>query len=905
MNSETLMGMISNAAFLLALAVLYDALPLQKSPRRQALKILIGVLIGLIGMAVMLTPWRFSEGVIFDTRSILLSLTGYFFGFWPTLIATLMTGALRVFQGGSGALMGVSVILTSSGLGLAWRYLLRSENQSPRWYEFYGFGILVHLAMLLWTFALPREINFIVLKQIALPVILIYPLGTVLLGLLLTRQRQRNHWEAELRHERDLLARISETSLDAILLTAPDGSIYTANPAACQMFGRSEAEIIAVGRNGILDLSDPRLPLALEERARTGRFSGELTFIRRDGQKFPGEVASALFKAPAGYDRTSMIIRDITERKQAEENLRRRTHEAETLQQAAASLASSLDLNLVLDSLLSQLAQVVEYDSATVFLLQNERLLAMAGRGLPFPEKVIGQQFPASNELFEAMRKTGRPLILSDVQKDPRFQNWGGADQIHGWMGVPLVVHGELIGRLTIDSRKVDAYDDTHAKLALAFANQAAIAIQNARLYEQAQREIAERKQAEESLRVSEAFGKAILEHSPLGISVRSRTGGLISANEAWRKIWGMSEALFQEDLASQKPSLNFDERDDYLKAHHADLRRVYQQGGHLHLPTLEVGRPRPGGARWISQHFYALQDADGQVDKVVILTEDITQRKQAEEDLKEYNTRLEAAVEARTSELRETQEQLVRQEKLAVLGQLAGSVGHELRNPLGIINNAIYYLRLVQPNADETVREYLGIIETETHTADKIISDLLDFSRIKSVDLEPVHVSDLIGRTLERYPVPETVQLTLNLPENLPKLYVDPRQMAQVLGNLVVNACQAMVSTGSTTGVSTPSRGQAGLATDVSKGGDLTLFARKKGKMVAISVRDSGVGIPPENMQKLFEPLFTTKPKGIGLGLAVSQKLVEANGGRIEVESEVGVGTTLTVYLPISRELE
>ena len=113
----------------------------------------------------------------------------------------------------------------------------------------------------------------------------------------------------------------------------------------------------------------------------------------------------------------------------------------------------------------------------------------------------------------------------------------------------------------------------------------------------------------------------------------------------------------------------------------------------------------------------------------------DITERKQAEQKLAQYSEHLEEMVEARTSELREAQEKLVRQEKLAVLGQLAGGVGHELRNPLAVINNAIYYLKLMGANGNEKVKEYLGIIETETHTAEKIITDLLDFARIKSVD--------------------------------------------------------------------------------------------------------------------------------------------------------------------------
>jgi signal transduction histidine kinase len=262
----------------------------------------------------------------------------------------------------------------------------------------------------------------------------------------------------------------------------------------------------------------------------------------------------------------------------------------------------------------------------------------------------------------------------------------------------------------------------------------------------------------------------------------------------------------------------------------------------------------------------------------------DITERKRAEDVLKEYNARLETAVELRTSELRETQEKLVRQEKLAVLGQLAGSVGHELRNPLAVINNALYYLKLVGADSSEKVKEYLGIIQTEAHTAEKIITDLLDFARIKSVDVEAVSAFRLVERVFERYPAPNSVNVTLEIPADLPMLYVDPRQMEQVLGNLIINACQAMTIGGDSTG------------------GKLTITARQEQEMIAIVMKDTGVGISPENMKKLFEPLFTTKAKGIGLGLAVSQKLVEANGGRIEVQSEAGKGSTFTVYLPVKQ---
>jgi signal transduction histidine kinase len=132
-------------------------------------------------------------------------------------------------------------------------------------------------------------------------------------------------------------------------------------------------------------------------------------------------------------------------------------------------------------------------------------------------------------------------------------------------------------------------------------------------------------------------------------------------------------------------------------------------------------------------------------------------------------------------------------------------------------------------------------------------------------------------------------VEVSIEIADNLPRAFVDPRQIIQVLGNLTINACQAMTGSNS----------------DMPKGGQLSLCANLQNNMINITVKDTGVGIPPENMKKLFEPLFTTKPKGIGLGLAVSQKLAEANESRIEVQSEAGKGSSFSVYLPIFEESE
>jgi len=250
---------------------------------------------------------------------------------------------------------------------------------------------------------------------------------------------------------------------------------------------------------------------------------------------------------------------------------------------------------------------------------------------------------------------------------------------------------------------------------------------------------------------------------------------------------------------------------------------------------------------------------------KRCLLEKEIVERKRAEEALKESYKELKAA-----------QEQLVRHEKLAILGQLAGGVGHELRNPLGVISNAIYFLQMTLSEADETTREYLEMISSEVSNADTIVSDLLDFSRVKAVEREETSVSGLVSQVLEKQPTPENVEVTIAIPPDLPAVFVDSGKIGQVLSNLVTNACQVMP-----------------------EGGKLTISAQAEKEKVSFSITDTGCGISRENMKNIFEPLFTTKARGIGLGLPVSRSIVEANGGSIKAESEEGKGSTFTLILP------
>ena len=388
--------------------------------------------------------------------------------------------------------------------------------------------------------------------------------------------------------------------------------------------------------------------------------------------------------------------------------------------------------------------------------------------------------------------------------------------------------------------------------------------------------DITERRQAEEEIQKIARHYQALIEKAPDGIVLLNEQGNFKFVSPSAKIMFGFSVS---EEMTGNP--VQYTHPDD-LPLVLPELGRILEDPAYV--PTLQYRfSDKNGNWKWVESTFSNLL-ADPSVESIVINFRDITERKQAEDEIHQLNAELEQRVEDRTRELHEAQEKLVRHEKLVVLGQMSSSVGHELRNPLSVINSAVYYLKMIQPNAADDVKEYLGIIDQEVRTAEKIITDLLDFSRIKSVDREAVSVSELIRRTLERFPVPESVAVTIDVPPDLPQVFVDVHHMTQVLGNLTVNACQAMTSSNESTLIV----------------GQLSLYSTVQNDMINITVKDNGVGISAENMKKIFEPLFTTKTKGIGLGLAVSQKLVAANEGRIEVESEAGKGTSFHVYLPI-----
>ncbi len=230
---------------------------------------------------------------------------------------------------------------------------------------------------------------------------------------------------------------------------------------------------------------------------------------------------------------------------------------------------------------------------------------------------------------------------------------------------------------------------------------------------------------------------------------------------------------------------------------------------------------------------------------------------------------------------LAQVQEKLLRAERLAAVGELASGVGHELRNPLNVIRNCAYLLKMSLSEKDDAEDiNTLAVLDKQIDIANKIVTDLLDFTRITPPSEVRVDIKNIINESLTWITVPPQVTIKSNLNGHSRPVRTDPEQISRVFTNIISNAIQAMGA----------------------KGGKLTIETGEDADFLWVKFRDSGCGIPAENLEKIFEPLFTTKPKGIGLGLAISKRLAEQNGGKIEVESRAGRGATFTVKLPLEK---
>ncbi|MCA1733581.1 MAG: PAS domain-containing protein, partial [Acidobacteria bacterium] len=373
MNRTLIVALIQNAGLLLAMVVVFDYLTARRDPIATPFrKALAGIAIGVVGIAMIAISVPFEHGIIFDTRSVLLGVSGLFLGAWPTSIAMAMIAVFRILLGGDGATTGVSVVLASGTIGILWRRLRTGPVEDISWRELYALGIAIHLVMLGLMCTLPLDAALRVLGSVGVPVMVVHPLATVVLGILFAQRLRNFHVRENLSESESRFRLLAENASDMIFRVelVPRTRFTYVSPSSVSLTGYTPEDYYA----------DPQLAFRtvhpddrhLLEEGAAGKGADEprvMRWIRKDGAIIWAEQRTTpIFDVHGDLVALEGISRDVTENHQAEELLRL------ALKGARQGLYD-LDLRTGKATVSEEYARMIGYDPAT-FQESNDAFLA-------------------------------------------------------------------------------------------------------------------------------------------------------------------------------------------------------------------------------------------------------------------------------------------------------------------------------------------------------------------------------------------------------------------------------------------------------------------------------------------------------------------------------------------------
>ncbi|WP_084158705.1 PAS domain S-box protein [Solidesulfovibrio alcoholivorans] len=843
-SKTVFLGLVNNAALLLALAFLYDSFTRAEIGHPSWRKrVLAGLCLGGMAMAVMLNPWELRAGLFFDTRSILLGVAGLFFGVLPTVVAMVMAASLRLVQGGLGVYMGLATTVVSGCCGLAWRRWGVRELAGLTPWNLLAFGVVLHVFVLACTFLLPFPVARETLEMVALPMLALYPPLTVALGLLLVRRLTRNRLLSRLVESESRYQSLFENNHAAMLLIDPEtGAIADANPSACAYYGWTREEIRQRRMADINTRPAHEVRAAMAEaqsgRKRTFEFRHRLA----DGRMRDVNVYSGPIRLD---DRILLysIVMDVTDRQEALRRL----------------VASEKRFRLLVEN--APFGIFVQTRGVFAYVNPGARELF----GVPVPGGLLG------TPVLERVAPAYRDKVLARIRRLNEDR-----------LAVPMSEHTMLRldgGQFIADVAAVPVDWDGDDGALVFF------------------RDVTDRRRKEEQVRASEARMKSLfavtqMEAASLdalfahvaaqaGLLTESRYGCLFVRGEtdgglqlaascgeaACRGLWEGGpqdlEALGQwlEAVRLRRPVIVPGAGEGGTAGQALCVPAV--AGDAVAALLVLVGKPEPYGESDI--HFAALL-----MDTVWRM---VARRRDA--------AALLAAKEAAEKASR-------------VKSEFLANMSHELRTPLNGIHGMTQLLVATALTAEQ--RQYVDASLVSCRRLTHLLSDILDLSRVESgkLDLEnePFRLADLLAAVTAAFE-PACLEAGLSwdvagdagVPE---MLCGDEGRVRQILYNLVGNAVKFTRQGGVRLTV-------WAAPTDASGAGS-----------VLFTVADTGVGIPAEELEAVFEAFhqversFSRRFQGAGLGLAIVRRLVGLMGGVVTMESEVGAGTYCMCALPL-----
>ncbi|MBN1977840.1 MAG: PAS domain S-box protein, partial [Anaerolineae bacterium] len=631
-----------------------------------------------------------------------------------------------------------------------------------------------------------------------------------------------------------------------VLRVAGDGTVLYANPGSAPLLAQWSTQ---VGQQ------------APEEWQRyvagtldTG--AGQVVEESCNGRTFSLTIAPLTEK---GY--ANLYGLDITDLETAQQALRRHAERLRGLHEVDQAILAARSVEEIAGAALQRTPQLLDCLRTCITLVDLEAremsLLAACSGG----EIALDRDWRATidDEWARALEimAGGAAYFVEDVQQMPPVSEWWRtlqAEGVRAFVATPLIIEGALIGSLNLGMHRPGPLTADQMEIARELAIQAAIGIRQARLHEHVQRHAYELEEEVQkrtrALRASEVRFRAIFEGAGIGIALVDGKGRVEESNPALQELLGYGA----EELRG-KPFTDFSHPDDVPADEAFYEERMAQKGGFGRFRLERRFIRRDGRLCWASVTASLVQE-HRRKKFTIIMIEDVTEQKR-------------------------TQEALVQSEKLAVTGRLAASLAHEINNPL---QSVIGSLELVEESLAEgkDAGQFLQLATRELERVVSIVGQLRDLSRPsqpeerKSTDVAAL-VDYVLALTRKQYQK-QGVEVAWEAASDLPSLMLVPDRIQQVFLNLTLNAVEAMPEGGRLEVRASPTNDPEG---------------------VSISFMDSGEGIASDTASHLFEPFYTTKPDGLGLGLYVTHNIVEEHGGHIEVEGREGEGATFTVWLP------
>jgi len=559
---------------------------------------------------------------------------------------------------------------------------------------------------------------------------------------------------------------------------------------------------------------------------------------------------------------------------------------------------SSVDLETVLDTLVETVARLCRADQSTMWRRRDDGYHLVASRGFSEEAKAFSRTHPLAPDrstLSGRVTMERRAIHIPDVLQDWEYTYREG-QKIIGYrtmLGVPLLRGDDLLGIIVINRTRVEPFTDKEIELATTFADQAVIAIENARLFEE--------------LRDRQAELRVTFDNMGDGVAMFDGQQRLVAWNSNFQQILDMPDALLARRLTYRDYLRILAERGEFgTEDIEAELNRRVQDTER----ELRLERTRPDG-RVIEVRRNAVPGGG-----FVLIYADVTERKRAEAAISAARDAAEAALR----ELQTAQASLLHAQKMAALGQLTAGIAHEIKNPLNFVNNFAGLSVELLDELKEAATQAMGALDADKRAeivetigmltgnlkkiaehgrrADGIVKSMLQHSRGGSGDWQSTDLNALVDEALNlAYHGARAQDQSFNITferdfdGNLTPIEVVPQDVMRVFLNLIGNGFYAA-----------DKRHREG---DGGYRPVLKVTTRQIDDAVEVRVRDNGIGIAPEHREKLFQPFFTTKPtgEGTGLGLSISYEIVTLqHGGTITVESEVGQFTEFTVRLPQRR---